>query len=216
MANSQIFKTAFKGYDKNEVINYVTDINERINSMKNELYLKDSEISRLKDEISELNNSDGKGEVCQAEIDKIIEQTKNQTISELYEKIENEIKEKYKALADEKTKTESDDETYKKARAYDDSKDALAEILIKAQSDANLLVKDAKKEAELIMNSAYCDYEEFCNNFTAMKAKVLAFKDEISELLGKSLEETNKIEEKLLNAEANVLSIKEKYSKDNQ
>ena len=55
MASVEIFKTEFKGYNKKEVVEYITSLNSQLELLKNELDRVESELSKCKNELETTN-----------------------------------------------------------------------------------------------------------------------------------------------------------------
>ena len=55
MASVEIFKTEFKGYNKKEVVEYITSLNSQLELLKNALDRVESELSKCKNELETTN-----------------------------------------------------------------------------------------------------------------------------------------------------------------
>ena len=182
------FKTAPLGFDKNEVMAYIVQINkskkalqEEVDDLKRALEAKEAEVP----DTSALEEIEKK----KAELDAQILDSRKQILDERRKLAQTEkelhvLQDQYKALAEEytefKQKTKKKLEKAKKSGGGTISEAQLEEISAKANADANEVLADANKKAQDIIDAAKAYYEETVKKAQEYKQTVLAKGSEYS------------------------------------
>ena len=184
------FKTAPLGFDKNEVMAYIVQINkskkalqEEVDDLKRALEAKEAEVP----DTSALEEIEKK----KAELDAQILDSRKQILDERRKLAQTEkelhvLQDQYKALAEEytefKQKAKKKLEKAKKSGGGGTISEAqLEEISAKANADANEVLADANKKAQDIIDAAKAYYEETVKKAQEYKQTVLAKGSEYSE-----------------------------------
>jgi cell division septum initiation protein DivIVA len=162
MNGSEIFKTEFKGYSKREVIEYISSLNSQMEQLKADLDRSESELEKCKAELAEKDNVQPEESVSVG-VDAIY--------AEAYEKAKSEFESKNSDEDLEKLRT--------KARMYDEQKELIAEIVIKAKSDANDITNAAQQKANDLLTISYEKFEKACEDFVQMRKNIEAGKSEL-------------------------------------
>ena len=206
MANSEIFKTAFKGYNKDEVIAYIDSLNRQSTMLQKELDEVHARLEQMEDEQREdleaqqqaaANVEEIRASVAEEVKAELSEQIRAQVTEELRpiiekemrQKVEQEMAPKYEAVArseiNQRLQSQSDEiqELRKRAQLYDDNREILAELIIKAKSDAEAIIKDAEDRAKALRDDAEQRYRLLISDYKALKSNVLAERREAADKL---------------------------------
>ncbi len=175
------FKTAPLGFDKNEVMAYIVQINkgkkalqEEVDELKRALEAKEAEVP----DTSALEEIEKK----KAELDAQILDSRKQILDERRKLAQTEkelhvLQDQYKALAEEYTefrqKTKKKLEKAKKSGGGTINEAQLEEISAKANADANEVIADANKKAQEIIDAAKAYYEDTVKKAQEYKQTVL-------------------------------------------
>lgn len=163
MGSNEIFKTEFKGYSKKEVIDYISSMNSQMESLKAELERSESELEKCRAELTELEKTEPIEQAEPVDVEAIR--------LEAYEQAKREF---------ESMKPDEELEALReKARMYDEQKDIIAELMIKAKSDANAIVTDAETKSKALMESTFDKFEKAEQDFIQMRKNVEAGKSEL-------------------------------------
>lgn len=169
MASVEIFKTEFKGYNKKEVVEYITSLNSQLELLKNELDRVESELSKCKNEL-ETTNEPTVSEP-QVDMDALRAEIREELRAELYEEIEREVKEK---------NTDSELESLReKCATYERQKDIIAELMIKAKTDAAAICEDAKVRSDELLSDTFDKFLKAKEDFELMRKNIEAGKTEM-------------------------------------
>ncbi len=182
------FKTAPLGFDKNEVMAYIVQINkskkalqEEVDELKRALEAKEAEVP----DTSALEEIEKK----KAELDAQILESRKQVLDERRKLAQTEkqlhvLQDQHVALAEEykefRTKAAKKIEKAKKSGGGTISQQQLDEISAKANSDANEVIADANNKAQEIINAAKAYYEETVKKAQEYKQTLLTKGDEYS------------------------------------
>ncbi len=175
------FKTAPLGFDKNEVMAYIVQINkgkkalqEEVDELKRALEAKEAEVP----DTSALEEIEKK----KAELDAQILDSRKQVLDERRKLAQTEkelhvLQDQYKALAEEytefKQKAKKKLEKAKKSGGGTINEAQLEEISAKANADANEVIADANKKAQEIIDAAKAYYEDTVKKAQEYKQTVL-------------------------------------------
>lgn len=171
---SEVFKTEFRGYDKQQVTDYIMSLSSQLEDLKSQIDGKDLELSRLRAKMAETEQT---------------EDAENALREKLYSEIEQEIRAKLESEIENKYKQSKQDGIYvlreeldalkEKAQIYDQQKEMLAELMIKARTDAADVYNQAEKRSEQLINETFEKLERLANDFKEMKKNVLVSKSEM-------------------------------------
>lgn len=167
MAVNQIFKTEFKGYNKAEVTEYIASLNAQLETLKSELETAENRLSKCQKELEE---GAAPRELSTEELDAVK--------AEIRAQIEDEIRAE---LASQAT-AENDSEIAQlrqKAEMYDDQREILAELMIKAKSDATQITLDAQQSAAALLSDTFDKFLKLRSDFDEMKNNIMASKTEL-------------------------------------
>ena len=167
MAVNQIFKTEFKGYNKAEVTEYIASLNAQLESLKSELETAENRLLKCQKELEE---GAAPRELSSEELDAI----KAQVRAEIEQEIKAELASK--ATVENNAEVEV---LRQKAEAYDDQREILAELMIKAKSDATLIYQDAQDSSNALLSDTFDKFLKLRSDFNEMKNNVLASKVEL-------------------------------------
>ncbi len=218
MSSSEIFKTAFKGYNKDEVVAYIALLNNQSQQLQAELDAARSQIDQLETECREKEESDaekqqneehlreeirdelvpGLTEKIRSEVEQIL---RPQMEKELRAMIEEEVRSKYEdAVRNElnnraKNQAEEIAELRRRAQLYDNNREVLAELMIKAKNDAAAIIDDANAKAGKVQEEAEQRFRLLQSDYDLLKSNLLKAKAEAADKLAvaaKSLDEFEK------------------------
>lgn len=174
MSVNEIFKTEFKGYNKKEVAEYIMTLNSQAEALKAELERCESELEICKSELSE--RAEVSSQPSEEAENAMREQLREELYSEIYAKVREELEAEFKA---NETQDASLDEIREKARMYDEQKDLLAEVMIKAKTDAAEIYRDAEGKSKQLLLDTIDKFEKLSSDFDEMKKNVAAAKTEM-------------------------------------
>ncbi len=218
MSNSEIFKTAFKGYNKEEVVEYISLLNNQSQQLQAELDAARSQIDQLETECREKEESDAAKLQDEAHLR---EEIREEMVPGLTEKIRNEVEEvlrpqlekELRAMIEEEVRSKYEDavrtelnnrarnqaeeiaELRRRAQLYDNNREVLAELMIKAKNDAAAIVDEANAKAKKVEEEANQRFRLLQSDYELLKSNLLKAKEEAAEKLiaaGKSLDEFEK------------------------
>ena len=167
MSTSEIFRTEFKGYNKKEVIDYISSLNSQMESLKSELDRAESELEKCRAELKE--NVSPAEETEPVDVDAIRKE------AYLLAKEEFEQQKQAEKSSDEQLLSEYRE----KAQMYDEQKDLIAELVIKAKTDAAKMIEDAQTKSKQLLNDTYDTFEKAREDFIQMRKNVVAGKSEL-------------------------------------
>lgn len=213
MANGAFFKTAFKGYNRNEVVEYISGLNRQMRDLQTQLEQKDAQISRLQEDLEALRQVEQKP--SDDEIEQIRQEAASQTAQEYEQKIDA-LREELEQL---KKGTDYVAVLEKKATEYEQYKDSLTELMIQARKSADDLIKDAKREADEIRARAQTQFGEFSAGFGALKENIGATKNDIQRNLDDAAAALNVFDLRLSMIQKNIdeagMAFAEKKTEEN-
>ena len=170
---SEVFKTEFRGYNKQDVIDYIADLNAKITELKSQADRDELELSRIKADSENKANSEADSELRKS--------IYAEAESDLREQLEREFEEKYKQATHNGVFVLRDelDSLREKAALYDEQKEMLAELMIKAKTDAQEAYNAAQEKTHEIMSDTLDKLIRFENDYEEMKKNVLISKSEM-------------------------------------
>ncbi len=202
MANAEIFKTSFKGYNKEEVIAYIDNLNHRMEALQNEL---NDANARLLQADEERNDIAAEKERNQAEMEalrqeitdelmpalraSVAEEIRPEIEQEQRKKLEVELASKFEEAAraeiNNRIQAQSGElqELRRRAQLYDDNREVLAELMIKAKNDAAGIIEDAEAHAKALRADAEQRYQRIMSDYEILKKNLICAKMEAADRL---------------------------------
>lgn len=174
MSVNEIFKTEFKGYNKKEVAEYIITLNLQAESLKAELERCESELEICKAELSERNEVSA--QTAAVSEDSLREQIRDELYSEIYAELKQKFEAENKA---KETRDTTVDDIREKARMYDEQRELLAEVMIKAKTDAAEIYRDAENKSRQLLLETIDKFSKLSSDFDEMKKNVAAAKTEM-------------------------------------
>ena len=178
MANSEIFKTSFKGYNKDEVIAYIDSLNRQATMLQKELDEVHARLEQMEDEQREDREEQQR---IVADAEEVRASIVEEVTAELYEQLREQIAEELRpavARSEINQRIQSQaaevQELRRRAQLYDDNREVLADLMIKAKTDAEAIIKDAQDRAKALREDAEQRYRLLISDYKALKSNVLA------------------------------------------
>lgn len=219
MANMEIFKTSFKGYNKEEVIAYIENLNRQSEMLQRDLDELNARMLQMEDEqqenLAESRQQAADEEKLRAAIveeltPSLKEELRCQLEEELRPQIEGEMRRKIEAEMapkfEEAARTELNQriqsqagelrELRRRAQLYDDNREVLAELMIKAKNDAAAIIKDAEARAKELRDDAENRYRLLISDYEILKSNLLIAKAEAAEKLNIAVKNLDDFEKK--------------------
>lgn len=215
MANTEIFKTVFKGYNKEEVIAYIDGLNRQLYSLRQDLEAANAQLAQAEAENAASEEAEeelDKEAVLQSLREELIPALSDKLRSEIEaelrpqiekdarKKVEEEMAAKYEEVAraeiNNRIQSQSAEiqELRRRAQLYDDNREVLAELMIKAKNDAADIIKDAEAYAQTLRNDAEQRYNLLISDYELLKSNLLSAKEIAVERLNFSLKELEEFE----------------------
>ena len=227
MANAEIFKTSFKGYNNVEVIAYIDGLNRQAAQLQNELDILNARMMQLEDEQKEniaeaerlAADEDALRAAITAELTPVIEASLRSRIetelrplieAEMRSKFEAELAPKYEEAAraelNHRMQSQAGElrELRRRAQLYDDNREVLAELMIKAKNDAAAIIHDAENHAKELREDAENRYRLLISDYELLKSNLLIAKAEAADKLGVALKNLDDFEKKFSCADQDV------------
>ncbi len=194
MANAEIFKTVFKGYNKEEVVAYIENLNRQLTQLQKELNEAKSSLEIMEQERVETAELQGQAvidetalrEELRAQVEKELRPTLEQ---EIRHAVESEMAPKYEEAVRNELQTrlqsqaEDIQELRRRAQLYDDNREVLAELMIKAKNDAAGIIQDAEEHARQLREEAEHKFRMLINDYDILKTNLLSAKGELIDKL---------------------------------
>lgn len=218
MANTEIFKTVFKGYNKEEVIDYIDNLNRQMAMLQKALDDANARLMQAEDEQQEeraakeqqaadeaalrLAIAEEMAPAMQEELRVKMEAELRPLLEkEIRRRLEEEMAAKYQEAArseiNQRIQNQASElrELRRRAQLYDDNREVLAELMIKAKNDAAAIIKDAEEHAKALREDAEQRYKLLISDYELLKSNLLTAKGEAVEKLNyamKGLEDFEK------------------------
>lgn len=174
--NMPTFRTAIGGYNKEDINNYIREINadfltatrefeDRINSLEKAVRERDDNLSELKKEI-DLLSADKKAaeeadalvtalrERCETMAEEVAKLKEDKLASDLREEASARRIEELQGIIDELRQQEEDGELSHKAEMYDKMSGQLGRVMLDARENAGEIVAQAQKNAAAVRAEA--------------------------------------------------------------
>ncbi len=202
MANVEIFKTSFKGYNKDEVVAYIENLNTQLSMLQKELNEAKATLEIYEQEREENTQDQGRAVAdeaalrealvdeltpaltreiragLEAELRPVMEQELRRTIEgELTSKYEEVIRHELNARLQNQAQEMED--LRRRAQLYDDNREVLAELMIKAKNDAAGIIQDAEENARQLREEAEQRFRLLIADYELLKSNLLSAKDEV-------------------------------------
>lgn len=193
MSNPVIFKTSvFGGFQKSAVLSYIDQLNADSQKIKAEL---DQKIAGLEAQVSELKEQIPSEEEKAAAVKQQEEQRqKSQELTELTERLNQEIARQQKILADKddeirqltersrKLQLQAENHSFK-AQKYDEIAMRIGSLIIDAKQQADRIVEQAKEDARAVTKEKEERLEKMNEDFLQFKQNVDQLRTELRETL---------------------------------
>ncbi|MBQ8894152.1 MAG: hypothetical protein IJ043_07055 [Clostridia bacterium] len=232
MPNTEIFKTVFKGYSKEEVIAYIDNLNQQMSMLQKELDEANARLIQLEDERKEtceqreheaLDEEALRQKIAEEITPILAEKIREKVEADLRPKIEAELRQKIEkemaAKYEEAARSEINQrlhgqlgelqELRRRAQLYDSNREVLAELMIKAKNDAAEIVKDAETHAKELRMDAEQRYKLLISDYELLRSNLLIAKNEASEKLNNALRSLNDFEKRFSCSDQDVARSKE-------
>lgn len=172
MSVSEIFKTEFKGYNKKEVIDYIETLNSQLESLKAELDRTESELEKC---IAELREADNAQQASVQDSDAVRREIRDELRAEITEQVRAEL------AAENNAASENDELEALRAKAamYDEQKEIIAELMIKAKTDAADIYKDAEDRSNALLMDTFDKFIKARDDFSQMRKNIESGKAEM-------------------------------------
>lgn len=208
MANGEVFTTVMRGYKKDEVLEYVANLNAQLVDLKEQLQKKEAELERAKAEQTQVSESEvqEREAALKAEIEATL-------------RAEMELQKEQAVAAEVAEKTEEmrlQAETYRtKAEEYDAQRSAIAEIMLEARRNADDVMNRARTEAEAIRLSALARFDELGAAFAVMRSNMQLEKSDIHQRLEQIKMMLQSFDDKMDQMEKTIDSSKGEFTGEN-
>lgn len=219
MANSEIFKTVFKGYSKDEVVAYIDNLNRQNAQLQKELNDAYARLEQMEDEqrddLAEKNRMEENLEAIRTSMAEemkeeltvqlragLAEELRPEIEKEMRRKVEEEMAPKYEAAArseiTQRVQSQFGEvqELRRRAQLYDDNREVLADLMIKAKNDAAAIVQDAENHAKALREDAEQRYRLLISDYKVLKGNLLTARGEAVEKLNIALKNLDDFEKK--------------------
>lgn len=231
MANSEIFKTVFKGYNKEEVVAYIENLNRQTEFLQRELESVNARMMQLEEEQKEVGEEKAQQEVDEAALKEAVaaelvpaltEKIRNQLVAELRpaieqemrKKVEGEMAAKYEEAArseiNSRIQTQAGElrELRRRAQLYDDNREVLADLMIKAKNDAAAIIREAEDHAKELRDDAENRFRLLISDYELLKSNLLTAKGETVAKLNAALESLDEFEKRFSCMDQDVANSK--------
>lgn len=209
MAGNEIFSTVIRGYKKDEVAAYIEDLSDQLQQLKIDLDRKEVELDRITKELRSVQETTTRPDenLLADERAKIRDELEQEFRAEFEAKLAEQT-----ALIEEKAGNKSEDsEAQRKAKEYDECKDALAELMIQARRNADDIVNKAKAEAQMLRAKSQAEFSQLGTNFSVLQQNVGNIRVEFRQNIDKISEQFDLFEEQLFalqnDVEQTVISV---------
>lgn len=199
MAEKEIFNTVLRGYKKEQVTAYIEQMNDQLQDLKYSFGRKEVEIDRLNKEITSLKKSAQKVDVQEIE-----DEIRQKIEQELHAEYDAKLSEEIAKIKEETSKVSEDSDAARKAKEYDECKDALAELMIQARRSADEIVLKANSEARLIRTKTEAEFSKLGVDFSVLQQNVGTIKGELRQSLDKIADQMDLFEERLYSIQNDV------------
>ncbi len=213
MANSEIFKTSFKGYHKGEVVAYIDQLNRQMVQLQDELSVALSRIQQLEDAAQEVSDACADEEALRSALTEeltpvLSEQLRKELEEELRPEIEKQVRKqvegeltpKYEEIVRTEVshraqlQAEELQDLRHRAQLYDENREVLAELMIKAKNDAAGIIQDAEAHAKALREEAEQRFRLLVSDYELLKSNLLTAKTEAADKLTGAMKTLNEFE----------------------
>lgn len=231
MANAEIFKTVFKGYSKEEVVSYINDLNRRAEMLQKDLDEANIRLAQMEDEKNEetadreqqIADEEALRKAIAEELTPVLEESIRKRVeTELRPRIEKEVRRqveeemvpKYEEAArselNQRFQSQAGElrELRRRAQLYDDNREVLAELMIKAKNDAAGIIKDAEEQAKALRDDAEQRYRLLISDYQLLKSNLMTAKGDAAEKLNNALKSLDDFEKRFSCMDQDVMLSK--------
>ena len=182
MSANEIFKTEFRGYNKDEVTEYISSLNSQMESLQSELDMTESQLIKCRKELDSIREVESAPrELTEDEVASIRQSIVEEMEPVLRNEIAAQLEEKYKSVIEQYVQDtkEKNGQYREKAEAYDKQRELFADLMIKAKADAAEIRDDAQKKADALLSDTFDKFTKMQGDFNEMKKNVVASKTEL-------------------------------------
>ncbi len=195
---AEIFSTVLRGYKKEEVTSYIADLSEQMQLLKNDLDSKDVEIDRLKKELATMEEQPSVPDETEMEALRV------QIKAELEEEYAQKLAAKEAELQALNAEQPDVGDLERKAKEYDECKDALADLMIQARRNADDIVENAKAKAQMLQAKAEMEFAQLNTSFSLLLQNVGNVRSEIQVSLDNVSDQVAAFEQKIAEIQTEV------------
>lgn len=195
---AEIFSTVLRGYKKEEVTSYIADLSEQMQLLKNDLDSKDVEIDRLKKELATMEDQPSVPDETEMEALRV------QIKAELEEEYAQKLAAKEAELQALNAEQPDVGDLERKAKEYDECKDALADLMIQARRNADDIVENAKAKAQMLQAKAEMEFAQLNTSFSLLLQNVGNVRSEIQVSLDNVSDQVAAFEQKIAEIQTEV------------
>lgn len=227
MANSEIFRTVFKGYSKEEVVAYIDQMNRQMVQLQDELSMAINRLQQMEDQQKDVQQEYERvsadeaaiREAVVAELTPVLKEQMRKEVEEalrpelekeIRHQLEGELTPKYeKIVRTEVTnraqlQAEELQDLRHRAQLYDENREILAELMIRAKNDATGIIKDAEVQAKALKEEAEQKFRLLMSDYELLKSNLLTAKNEASDKLMAAMKTLNEFEKRFSIADHDV------------
>ncbi len=210
---AEIFSTVMRGYKKEEVTKYIADLSEQMQQLKSDLDAKEVLVDRLRREIAEAEAASAQPDEEQMEA--LRTEVREQVMAELEADFETRLataKAELEAelvavraeLEESVVKDSATEELERKAREYDECKDALADLMIQARRNADDIVAKAEGKAQMLIAKSEMEFSRLRTDFALLQQTVGNLRGEMQVCLDRAADHVAAFEQKIVDLQAEV------------
>lgn len=198
MANAEIFRTVFKGYSKEEVVAYIENLNRQLAQLQKELNEAKSSLEIMEQEREENAELQDRAVVDETAMrEELRAQVENELRPVMEQELRKTIEGELAAKCEEAVRTELNNrlqgqaeelqDLRRRAQLYDDNREVLAELMIKAKNDAAGIIQDAEEHARQLREEAEQKFRLLTSDYELLKTNLLSAKNEVAEKMSNAM-----------------------------
>lgn len=199
---AEIFNTVMRGYKKEEVTAYIADMSEQMQMLKNDLDRKDVELDRLNRELQESKTVVQQPD--EEQIEALRMQIREELENELRAEYDVKLAEKEAELKEQAAQRQEVSELERKAKEYDECKEALAELMIQARRNADDIVEKAQAKAQMLRAKSELEFSQLRTSFTVLQQNIGNIRSQLQENMDKIADQFVCFEQKVSEIETEV------------
>ena len=176
---AEIFNTVMRGYKNEEVTAYIADMSEHMQMLQNDLDRKDVELDRLNRELQESKTVVQQPD--EEQIEALRMQIREELENELRAEYDVKLAEKEAELKEQAAQRQEVSELERKAKEYDECKEALAELMIQARRNADDIVEKAQAKAQMLRAKSELEFSQLRTSFTVLQQNIGNIRSQLQE-----------------------------------